>query len=365
MCTCDSLLPCCSRPPCVGTFSAPGELGHAPTPSRDRRSTSRGTSRTSRRPYGRITGPGGQLAQPGVPPGARRSSRPSMDVAQLLQQVATPDAAGAHGRQRVPGLERRQPAARRLERHPRHLAEGRLHQPVRRAPARHRLPRRWHGARDPYTGQAAAGPLPRRRDHAGLGAGLGGDVRLAGPGPRRARLRGAHLRRAGPGHQRDAPPRDGQRAAVLQPVRARRGDGEMFGCPGVPFQQLSNFVVGTEDAIDFFTSTAAAPLRQPRLGRRAGRRAQPVRVVVRPQHGRERRDAGPPTKLAIIGHSMGAAAVSKVQATDRRVAAVVALDKLAGERLVRPRRGRPTQPAGGPGARRSSRSTASPSRRTC
>ena len=56
------------------------------------------------------------------------------------------------------------------------------------------------------------------------------------------------------------PPRE--RAAVLQPVRAaaRRRDVRL---PGVPFQQLSNFVVGTEDAIDFFTSTRKHPTPTP------------------------------------------------------------------------------------------------------
>ena len=39
----------------------------------------------------------------------------------------------------------------------------------------------------------------------GLGAGLRADVLVAGAGPRRARLRRAHLRRAGPGHERDVP----------------------------------------------------------------------------------------------------------------------------------------------------------------
>ena len=40
-------------------------------------------------------------------------------------------------------------------------------------------------------------------------------------------------------------------------------DGEQYGCPGVPFQQLSNFVVGTEDAIDFFMSTPDRPYANP------------------------------------------------------------------------------------------------------
>jgi hypothetical protein len=41
---------------------------------------------------------------------------------------------------------------------------------------------------------------------------------------------------------------------------------------------------------------------------------------------------GRTTRIAIIGHSMGASAVSKVQGIDKRVAAVVALDKLTGPR---------------------------------
>jgi hypothetical protein len=90
-------------------------------------------------------------------------------------------------------------------------------------------------------------------------------------------------------------------------------DGEMTGCPGVPFQQLSNFVVGTEDALDFFTS-----------------RANPFRRSFDSSPDPEPATPGRTMRIAIIGHSMGAAAVSKVQGTDRRVAAVVALDKLAG-----------------------------------
>ena len=37
----------------------------------------------------------------------------------------------------------------------------------------------------------------------------------------------------------------------------------MLGCPGVPFQQLSNFVVGTKDALCFFTSTPKKRYRNP------------------------------------------------------------------------------------------------------
>ena len=87
----------------------------------------------------------------------------------------------------------------------------------------------------------------------------------------------------------------------------------MFGCPGVPFQQLANFVVGTEDALDFLVSSANPYLRF--LDRTKDK--HPF-------------TPGRRSKIAIIGHSLGAAAVSQVQGTDRRVATVVALDKLQG-----------------------------------
>ena len=59
---------------------------------------------------------------------------------------------------------------------------------------------------------------------------------------------------------------------------------------------------------------------------------------------------GRTTKIAIIGHSMGAAAVSKVQGTDQRVAAVVALDKLTGPGASGPLDGNGNKPVV-PGAR--------------
>jgi len=125
-------------------------------------------------------------------------------------------------------------------------------------------------------------------------------------------------------------------------------DGEQLGCPGVPFQQLSNFVVGTEDAIDFFTSTRRAPYANPGSAGAAVSAHNPFA-----RWFDERRDPDPATpgrrtRLAIIGHSMGAAAVSKVQGTDKRVAAVVALDKLAGPSADGPLDGtgnRPVVPA--------------------
>ena len=76
-------------------------------------------------------------------------------------------------------------------------------------------------------------------------------------------------------------------------------DGNMLGCPGVPFQQIANFTTGTTDALDWFLS-AANP-----YGDRLDR--TPDAQTVTP---------GRTTKVAIIGHSLGAQAVSQVQATD-------------------------------------------------
>ena len=175
-------------------------------------------------------------AEPGVPdlphPGHHRRPGPAADGAGGLTDAGT-----GHPGSCRPRLERRQPAAGELERHPRTQPAHRLHQPVRRPAARHRLPAEAGCAR-PLHRCRAQGPLPRRGDHRGLGAGQRGDVPLAGRGPRRARLRRAHLRRAGPGQRRDAAARAGsrgrwhqQRAAVLQPVRDAAGR-RAYGCPG-------------------------------------------------------------------------------------------------------------------------------------
>jgi dienelactone hydrolase len=107
-------------------------------------------------------------------------------------------------------------------------------------------------------------------------------------------------------------------------------DGEQLGCPGVPFQQLSNFVVGTRDALSFFTSTAARHYANPRSEGARVSAFNPYWRLFDRSPDRRTATPGRTSRIAIIGHSMGAAAVSKLQGTDRRVAAVVALDKLAG-----------------------------------
>ena len=107
-------------------------------------------------------------------------------------------------------------------------------------------------------------------------------------------------------------------------------DGEQFGCPGAPAQQLSNFVVGTKDALSFFTSTPSRHYANPRSEGAKVSAFNPYWKQFDRSADRRTATPGRTSRIAIIGHSMGAAAVSKLQGTDRRVAAVVALDKLAG-----------------------------------
>jgi dienelactone hydrolase len=106
-------------------------------------------------------------------------------------------------------------------------------------------------------------------------------------------------------------------------------DDELFGCPGVPSQQPANFVFGTRDALSFFTST---PEKRYRNVGAAGAKVSAFNPYWRLfDRSRDRRTATPgrTTRIAVIGHSLGASAVSRVQGIDKRVAAVVALDKLA------------------------------------
>jgi hypothetical protein len=105
--------------------------------------------------------------------------------------------------------------------------------------------------------------------------------------------------------------------------------GEQTPCPGVPFQQTSNFVYGTEDAIDFFLSTPSSPYANPSAGSAPVNAYNPVWSQFDRSPDPDTVTPGRTTRLAIAGHSLGALAVSYVQAVDPRVEAVVALDKLS------------------------------------
>jgi hypothetical protein len=96
----------------------------------------------------------------------------------------------------------------------------------------------------------------------------------------------------------------------------------------VPSQQAANFVHGTRDAITFLRS-----------------RRNPFRRVL--DHSPDRRTVtrGRTTRVAVVGHSLGAFAISYVQGIDRRVEAAVALDKLAGAAQMGVPKPRPVVPA--------------------
>jgi hypothetical protein len=105
-------------------------------------------------------------------------------------------------------------------------------------------------------------------------------------------------------------------------------DMEEFGCPGVPFQQASNFVFGTRDALSFFLSTPSKHYPNPNADTPVNA-FNPYWKLIDRRKDKKTATKGRTTKVAIIGHSLGAFAVSYVQAVDKRVETVVALDKLA------------------------------------
>jgi dienelactone hydrolase len=111
--------------------------------------------------------------------------------------------------------------------------------------------------------------------------------------------------------------------------------GEESQCPGVPSQQTSNFVYGTEDAIDFFLSTPSAPYGNPSAGSAAVDGFNPLWELFDRSPDTATTTPGRTTRLALVGHSLGAIAVSYVQGVDDRVQAVVALDKLSTTASIR------------------------------
>ena len=225
----------------------------------------------------------GRPAHSEVHPGPERQGHPRVPAAGR-RPGGQPNPADPRSRPVVPRLERRQPVPQGLERPPRPEVRRVLHQPLRRPASRRRL-------------RAAAGrqgPLPRGRDHHRVDPGLREDVRVAGRGPGRARLRRHHLRRAGPGHQRDAssPGTAGRHPLVRPDGEARRARGERLpGCSLPADLQLRLRDRGRPrlPALD-----ARPPLQEPggRLGRR--QRLQPAlaadRQAARHANGHARPD---------------------------------------------------------------------------
>jgi hypothetical protein len=106
---------------------------------------------------------------------------------------------------------------------------------------------------------------------------------------------------------------------------------EQFGCPGVPAQQESNFIYGTQDALRFFLSTPKHRYPNENGSDAPVNRFNPFWRRFDRSRDKRTDTPGRTRRVAIVGHSLGASAVSYVQGVDRRVQAVVALDKLSAE----------------------------------
>jgi dienelactone hydrolase len=104
---------------------------------------------------------------------------------------------------------------------------------------------------------------------------------------------------------------------------------EQYGCPGVPAQQASNFVYGTQDALSFFLSTPGKPYKNRNASDAHVNDFNPYWKLFDRRRDRRTVTRGRTTKVGIIGHSLGAFAVSYVQGIDSRVQTAVALDKLS------------------------------------
>ncbi len=260
--------------------------------------------------YGRITGPGGQLANPSYLPALIREAS-LLTATQLLARAATPTRPVLSAGQLVPGWNVGNPlragwngtrgVSKKVSFLNRYgaLLRGTVYAPK-------------AGAKDPYTGAALKGPFPGVVIAPGSVQGSEGMyVWLAQDLAERGYV-ALTFDVQGQGTSETLPHTTGGALPFCNPF-ALPVDGNMGGCPGVPFQQLANFTTGTLDALDFFLSDANPYLTS------IDRTPDPQSVT-----------PGRTGRVAIIGHSLGAAAVSHVQGTDERVSAVVALDKLQG-----------------------------------
>lgn len=285
--------------------------------------------------YGRITGPGGQLRNPAYLPALVRSAT-AISTAQLLAQAATPLRPALTPGQLVPGWNVGNPLREGWERsrgRMREVAFANRHGALLRGTVY--APRA--GARDPYTGKRLIAPYPGVVITTGSVQGTEGMYRWLAQDLAERGYVVLTYDVQGQGRSETLPHTSGSPLPFCDVFgtpagSAQDGTTEMTPCPGVPFQQLANFTVGTRDALDFFVSRPGRPYRHRGAADLAGTvdRVNPYWRLW--DRSRDPRPAtkGRTTRLAIVGHSLGARAVSVVQGVDKRVAAVVALDKLAG-----------------------------------
>jgi hypothetical protein len=276
--------------------------------------------------YGRQTAPGGQIQNPNYFP-ALVVDQNQVVANQLLDQAATPTRLAISPGNVFPGWNEGNPLRRGWD--------GKRGQIVRisytnrygaliRGDVFAPLP----GARDPYTGAALKPPYPGVVITTGSVQGsermywwLAEDLAERGYVVMTYDVQGQGTSETLP-HPTNAVP-------FCNPF-APPEDEEELGCPGVPFQQEANFTKGTEDALDFFLSTPSSPYVSPASDDLDVNDYNPYWTLFDRSPDRRTVTPGRTTRVAIVGHSLGAAAVSKVQGTDARVESVVALDKLTG-----------------------------------
>lgn len=291
--------------------------------------------------YGRIDGEGGQLRNPAYLPALLQQGA-EIGIQQLLTQVATPTRLALTAGNVFPGWNVGNPLRAGWEStrgRARKVAFTNKYGAMLRGTVYRPAPE----ARDPYSGERLRPPYPgvvltegSVQGSEGMYEWLAQDLAERGYVVLTYDVQGQGTSETLPHTTANALP-------FCNPF-AKPLDGEQLGCPGAPFQQLSNFVVGTRNALSFFTSTPDKPYRN--FGA-AGAKVTPYNPYWRLfDRSPDRRTATPgrTTRIAIIGHSMGAAAVSKVQGIDRRVAAVVALDKLTGPESAGPLDGTDNKP---------------------
>jgi hypothetical protein len=191
------------------------------------------------------------------------------------------------------------------------------------------------GASDPYTGKALTGPFPGVVLTTGS---VQGSERMYWWLAQDLAERGYVVLTydvQGQGRSETFPHQGAVEDLPYCSLAAAPPAGEDTGCPGVPFQQTSNFVYGTQDAIDFFLSTPSEPYENPAAGGAAVDGFNPVWESFDRSPDPATVTPGRTTRLAVIGHSLGALAVSYLQGVDDRIQTVVALDKLSTKASIR------------------------------
>ncbi|MGH2980563.1 MAG: alpha/beta hydrolase [Solirubrobacterales bacterium] len=278
--------------------------------------------------YGRQTAPGGQLQNPNYLLSLNQAGL-GVGLQQLLQQVATPNRlaitpGNVFGGWNVGNPLREGWDGRRGTIEP--IAYTNRYGAFIRGDVFAPLP----GARDPYTGRKLAPPYPGVVITTGS---IQGSERMYWWLAQDLAERGYVVLTydvQGQGTSETLPHQNDQVNALpfCNPF-APPEPAEQFGCPGVPSQQEANFIYGTQDALDFFLSTPDDPYPNPNGSDAPVDDFNPFWALF--DRSRDGRTATPgrTTRVAIVGHSLGAAAISYVQGVDERVAAAVALDKLS------------------------------------